>query len=116
MRSCWPPQTHLLVLLKMSKQEVYAYTEQRITKFHARESVKQAEILQRLTEQFSDQTLSRLRVFAWHKAFKEHCGLVENERHNHQARTSIMEENMQAICDLLEDDRCLFQKLFVRLD
>ena len=90
MRSCWPPQTHLLVLLKMSEHEVHAYTAQRIIiKFLAHEGVKPAKILQRLAAQFGDQTLSKARVFAWHKAFKKGRERVENERHDCCPRTSI---------------------------
>lgn len=62
----------LLVLLKMSEREVHPSVAQRIIiKFLAREGVKPAEILRRLTAQFGEQTLSRARVFAWHKEFTQ---------------------------------------------
>ncbi|KAJ8948248.1 hypothetical protein NQ318_013236 [Aromia moschata] len=71
------------------------------------EGIKPAEILRRLTAQFGDETLSRPRVFAWHKEFGQGREKVENEAHNRRPRTSITEDNIRAIRQLVEGDRCL---------
>lgn len=90
----------------MSEQKVPVSIEQRIIiKFLTRERVKPSEIFQRLTAQFGDQTLSRTRVFAWHKEFQEGRERVENEEHDRRPRSSITDENIQAVRDILEDDR-----------
>ncbi|CAK9818248.1 Protein GVQW3 [Anthophora plagiata] len=92
----------------MSEQQVHLSVAQRIIiKFLTHEGVKPIEILQRLTAQFGDQTLSRARVFAWHKKFKEGRELVENVEHDRRPRTSITEENIRTIRELLERDRRL---------
>ncbi|XP_060822306.1 histone-lysine N-methyltransferase SETMAR-like [Bombus pascuorum] len=103
-----PVQTRLAVVFKMSEQQVHLSVAQRIIiKFLTHEGVKPIEILQRLTAQFGDQTLSRARVFAWHKKFKEGRELVENVEHDRRPRTSITEENIRTIRELLERDRRL---------
>lgn len=63
------------------------------------------EIFQRLTAQFSDQTLSRTRVFAWHKEFKEGREHAENQGHDHRSWTSITDENIRVVRDILAHDR-----------
>jgi len=63
------------------------------------------DIFRRLSAQFGDQTLSRTRVFAWHKEFKRGRERVENYEHDRRSRTSITDENIRAVRDILEDDR-----------
>jgi hypothetical protein len=59
-----------VVIITMSEQEVPVSVAQCIIiKFLSREDVKPAQILRRLTEQFKEETLSRARVFAWHRQF-----------------------------------------------
>jgi hypothetical protein len=78
-----------VVMITMSEQEVPASVAQRTTiKFLSREGVKPAQILRRLTEQFKEETLSRARVFAWHKHFVEGREHVENEGHDRRPRAS----------------------------
>lgn len=90
----------------MSEQQVHPSVAQRIIiKFLTREGVKATEIFQRLTAQFGDQTLSRTRVFAWHKEFKEGREHAENQGHDRRPRTSITDENIRAVRDILADDR-----------
>ncbi|KAJ8950721.1 hypothetical protein NQ318_012802, partial [Aromia moschata] len=95
----------------MSEKEVPSSVAQRIIiKFLSREGIKPAEILRRLTAQFGDETLSRPRVFAWHKEFgfttlEEEAKV--NEAHNRRPRTSITEDNIRAIRQLVEGDRRL---------
>lgn len=61
-----------------------------IRRFLAREGVQATEIFQKLTAQFGDQTLSRTRVFAWYKEFKEGRERVENQQHDRRPRASIL--------------------------
>lgn len=90
----------------MSEQEVHSSIAQRvIIKFLAAEGVKPAEILRRLTAQFGEETLSRARVFAWHKQFVGGRDHVENESHNRRPRTSITANNIRSVARLIEDDR-----------
>lgn len=92
----------------MSEQEVHSSIAQRVViKFLAAEGVKPAEILRRLTAQFGEETLSRARVFAWHKQFVGGRDHVENESHNRRPRTSIAENNISCVGRLIEDDRRL---------
>ena len=46
-------------------------------------------------------------MFAWHKEFKEGRERVENKSHDRRPRTSIMEQNIRAIRELLEGNRRL---------
>lgn len=92
----------------MSEQEVPPSIAQRIViKFLAAEGVKPAEILRRLTAQFGEETLSRARVFAWHKQFVEGRERVENECHDRRPRTSITAGNIDSVRQLVEGDRRL---------
>lgn len=90
----------------MSEQEVPPSIAQRvIIKFLAAEGAKPTEILRRLTAQFGEETLSRARVFAWHKQFVEGRDRVENESHDRRPRTSIKANNISSVRRLIEDDR-----------
>jgi hypothetical protein len=83
-----------VVIITMSEREVPVSIAQRIIiKFLSREGVKPAEILMRLTEQFKEETLSRARVFVWHKQFVKGREHVENEGHDRRPRTSVTENN-----------------------
>lgn len=89
----------------MSEQEVPTSVAQRIIiKFLANEGVRPAEILQRLRNQFGESTLSQPRVYHWHKTFSQGREKVENETHDRRPRTSITEENIRAVRDLIEKD------------
>lgn len=106
--SARPCQFHWSVRHVMSEKQMHPSIAQRvIIKFLAREGVKPAEILRRLTVQFGNQTLSRPRVFAWHKKFMVGRKGVENKSHDRRPRTSITKQNITAIRDLLESDRRL---------
>lgn len=97
-----------VAVTKMSEREVHPSVAQRIIiKFLARENVKPAEILQRLRQQFGENTLSQARVFYWHKTFSEGREKVENESHDRRPRTSLTAEHIQAVRDLIERDRRL---------
>jgi hypothetical protein len=78
------------VIITMSEQAVAVSVAQRIIiKFLSGEGVKPAKILRRLTEQSKKKTLSRARVFAWHKQFVESREHVENEGHDRRPLTSV---------------------------
>ena len=92
----------------MSEQEVPPAVAQRIIiKFLTNEGVKPSEILTRLTAQFGETTLSRTQVFDWAQKFKEGQEAVQNESHQKRPRTSVTDENIRAIRDLIESDRRL---------
>lgn len=92
----------------MSEQEVPPSIAQRIViKFLAAEGVKPAEILRRLSAQFGEETLSRARVFAWHKQFVEGRERVENQSHDRRPRSSITAGNIDSVRQLVEGDRRL---------
>jgi len=78
-----------------------------IIKFLAQEVVNPTEIFGRLTKQFKEETLSRARMFAWHKQFTEGRERVENESHDRQSRTSITGNNIRRVRQLFEGDKCL---------
>lgn len=92
----------------MSEQAVHVSVEQRIIiKFLTNEGVSPTDILRRLYAQFGEKTLSRPRVFAWHKQFSGGRENVENQSHVRRPRTSVTEANIEAVRSLLEDDRRL---------
>lgn len=90
----------------MSETDLHISVEKRIIiKFLAKEGVNPTEILRRLQAQFGDNTLSRTRVFAWHKEFSGGRETVENESHARRPRTSVTEANIDAIGNLIEGNR-----------
>lgn len=97
-----------LVQHTMSEKEVHPSVAQHIIiKFLPHDDVKPAEILQRLTAQFRDETMSMLHVFAWHKQITSGCERVQNESHNHHPWTNTTEQSIDAVHKLLEGDQCL---------
>ncbi|XP_049961768.1 protein GVQW3-like [Schistocerca serialis cubense] len=89
----------------MSEQKVHPLIAQCIVIiFLAREGVTTGEICQRLNAQFSDKTLSRTHVFAWHKKFKE-GERVENQQHDCRPWTRITNKNICVVKDIIDDDR-----------
>jgi predicted DNA-binding transcriptional regulator len=88
----------------MFEQEVHVSIAQRINiKFLSREGVKPAEILRRLTEQFKEETLSRVRVFAWHKQFVE----VVSTLRMRAMIADPTDNNIRRVQQFLEGDRRL---------
>ncbi|MBZ5797438.1 hypothetical protein K8353_46240, partial [Burkholderia contaminans] len=51
------------------------------------------------------ETLSRPRVFAWHKEFSGGREKVENQSHDRRPRTSLTEANISKVRNLIEGDR-----------
>jgi hypothetical protein len=99
-----------VVISTMFVQAVPAPVAQRIIiKFLSGEGVKPAKILRRLTEQCKEETLSRVRVFAWHKHFVEGRELVENEGHDRRPRTSVTAGQLARSWQLF------FYRLFARM-
>jgi histone-lysine N-methyltransferase SETMAR len=96
-----------LVSSAMSERGVPpAIAQHIIVKFLTNEGVKPSEILTRLRAQFGDMT-SSTQVYNWARKFKGGHEAVENESHNRGPRTSLMDDNIRAICDLTEGDRHL---------
>ena len=72
-------QIKSVVSVTKLRQQVHYSTAQHVTiNFLTHDGVKQVEILRSLIAQFGDQTLSRARMFIWHKKFKEGREVVEN--------------------------------------
>lgn len=77
-----------------------------IIKFLTRKHVKPAKILYRLCVQFGKKKLSKSQVYKWHKFFRNGREKVVNLTHACRPRTrSYTLENIEQICDLIEDDR-----------
>ncbi|KAJ8936702.1 hypothetical protein NQ318_002444 [Aromia moschata] len=90
----------------MSEQVVPSSVAQRnVIKFLSIEGVRPFDILTRLQAQFGDETLSKMQSYEWHKRFSARRERVENESHDRHHRTSITEENICAVLELLEGDR-----------
>ena len=92
----------------MSERELAPAIAQRIiVKFLTNEGVIPSKILTRLRAQFGDMTLSSTQVYDWASKFKGGREAAENESHNRRPRTSLTDDNIRAICDLIEGDRRL---------
>jgi len=92
----------------MSEREVPpAIAQHIIVKFLTNEGIKPSEILTRLRAQFGDMTLSSTQVYDWASKFKGGREAAENESHDRRPRTSLTDDNIRAICDLIEGDRHL---------
>lgn len=103
-----PHSRHSSVAIKMSEQEVHPNVAQRIIiKFLTNEGVRPAEILRRLQAQFTETCLSQAQVYDWHKKFSEGRVEVENKPHARRPRTSVTVDNIEAVRNILEDDRRL---------
>jgi len=90
----------------MSEQQVRPSVAQRIIiKFLANEGVSATEILGRLRAQFGENTLSRTQVFDWHKKFRDGRSTVENEAHRRRPRTSVTDDHIRTVKDLIAEDR-----------
>jgi hypothetical protein len=76
-------------------------------KFLTNEGVIPPKILTRLHAQFGDMTLSSTQVYDWVSKFKGGHEAVENKCHNRGPRTSLTDDNIRAICDLIEGDQHL---------
>jgi hypothetical protein len=72
-----------------------------IIKFLTKEGVNPSEIFTRLQAQFGDECLSQPRVFSWAKSFREGRDHVENEPHARQPRTSVNQDNVLKIGELI---------------
>lgn len=90
----------------MTEQEVPVSVAQRIIiRFLVNEGVKPSEVLTRLQAQFGDDTLSKTQVFDWATKFWDGRDRVENENHKQRPATSVNEDNIQAVRELVEGDR-----------
>jgi hypothetical protein len=102
------PAVSSVVSAAMTEQEVHSSVAQRIIiKFLSNEGVKSSEIFTRLKAQFGDTTLSQNRVYTWAREFKGGRERVENESHCRRPRSSLTDDNISAIRELIEGDRRL---------
>ena len=99
----WAVSLRSFLSTAMSEQEVPSPVAQRIViKFLTKEGVKPSEILTQLKAQFGGATLSRTQVFDWASKFKGGRESVKNERHDRRPRSSLTDESICAVCDLLK--------------
>jgi [histone H3]-lysine36 N-dimethyltransferase SETMAR len=100
------PRSAASLVIEMSEQVVPCCVAQRIIiKFLVNEGVHPSEILTRLRSQFAEQCLSRPRVFAWAKSFREGREAVENESHARRPTTSCTPDNIARVDELIRADR-----------
>ncbi|KAK7601555.1 hypothetical protein V9T40_008996 [Parthenolecanium corni] len=91
----------------MSEVRVHPSVAQRIIiKFLVNENVSANEIYARLMVQFPDDLLlKRSQFYKWVKAFKEGRERVENRPHNRRPRTSVKQDNIDRVEQLILEDR-----------
>jgi len=61
-------------------------------------------VLKLLQEVYGDDTMSRTRLFEWHRRFKEE---VEDDHRSGRPSTSRIEENVQRVREKVQSDRRL---------
>ena len=76
-------------------------------KFCALNGISGAETFKMLQKAFGDNSMSRASVFDWHKLFREGRESVEDEPHQRRPRTSINEQHVNEIKDLVLQNRRL---------
>ena len=54
---------------------------------------------------FGESTLSRMRVFQWHKAFSESLEVVENLPHASRPSTSVNDDNIEKVKKIVLKNR-----------
>jgi [histone H3]-lysine36 N-dimethyltransferase SETMAR len=91
----------LSAIFKMSK-----FTDQRICiKFCLKNNISATDTFKMLTKCFGDECLSRTRVFEWYKMFENGREIVQNLDHPRRSLTSVNEQNIQVIKDLVIHNR-----------
>jgi len=65
------------------------------------------EALKLLQEVYGDDTISRTRIFEWHKSFKKGREEVEDDHRSGKPSTSRTEENVQHVREKVRSDRHL---------
>jgi len=92
----------------MSESEVSITIVQHVViKFLTKENVGPNEMWRRLRAQYRESTLSKTQVKFWHKEFRRERDAVQNTNHQRRPRTSIIPENIAAVCVLIEGDHWL---------
>ena len=75
------------------------------TKFCVKLNKSATERFASLTEAYGDATLSRTKVFKWHKAFKEGRENVEDDPHSGRPISSTNEQNVEVVRAVIAEDR-----------
>ena len=82
--------------------------EQRIDlKFLVRLGKTPTQALKLLQEIYGDDTMSRTRLFEWHRRFKEGREEVEGDHRSGRPSTSRLHENVERVRQTVRSDRCL---------
>ena len=80
--------------------------EQRsVIKFCVRLGKTPTETFEMIKGAYLDNSLSRCRVFEWHKKFKDGCESVEDEPHPGRPQTARNDTKIAKINDLIQNDR-----------
>ena len=82
--------------------------EQQINlKFLVRLEKTPTEALKLLQEVYADDTMSRTRLFEWHRRFKEGKKEVEDDHRSRRPSTSRTDENVERVRQKVRNDRRL---------
>ena len=76
-------------------------------KFHARLEKTPTEALKLLQEVYGDNTMSRTRLFEWHRRFKEGREEMEDDHRSGRPSTSKTDENVERVRQKVPSDRRL---------
>ena len=83
-------------------------SEQRTNlKFHVRLGKTPSEALEMLQHVYGDETMSRSRVFEWHRRFREGLEEVEDAPRSGRPSTSRNDENVERVRQMVRSDRRL---------
>ena len=82
--------------------------EQQINlQFFVRLGKTPTEALKLLQEVYGDDTMSRTRLFEWHRRFKEGREAVEDDHRSGRPSTSRTDENVERVRQKVRRNRCL---------
>ena len=65
------------------------------------------EALKLLQEVYGDNTMSRIRLFEWHRRFKEGREEVKDDHRSGRPSTSRTDENVERVIQKVQSNRCL---------
>ena len=86
--------------------------KQRINlKFLVRFGKTPTEALKLLQEVYGDDTMSRTRLFEWHRRFKEERDEVEDDHRSGRSSTSRADENVECVRQKVQSNRRLTVKM-----
>ena len=80
-------------------------------KFCMRLNGTSTETLVMIQEAFKEKAMSHAMDFMLHKRFKDGRGNVEDNDHSERPSSSRMDQNVEKVCELLNNDCCLSTRL-----